>query len=361
MISPPAFTLGYRPALDGVRAIAILAVLARHSGWLSGGYVGVDVFFALSGFLITALLLEEHARTGTIRLRLFYARRGLRLLPALILFVAACEVVQLATAPPEFRPLLMRQGAAVLLYVANLTWVVDLPMGLFTHAWSLAIEEQFYLLWPVTLMALLRVVRSRVAIMVLLLAGAGAVCVHRVTLGLRGGLLMRLYGGPDAHADSLLIGCAVTLLLGWGALTRATGAARTVVRVGGVVGVLTLVVVLTKATFPFHYVLYQVSAITGLAAALMIIDVCVPGSWLARGLEQPALVGLGRISYGVYLWHFPIFVWLGALSVNGEVHPLGTVLSAWAVTLAVAVASYYVVERPALTLKQHYAAPREAS
>ncbi|TME36664.1 MAG: acyltransferase [Chloroflexi bacterium] len=108
----PAFSLGYRPALDGLRAVSILAVLSRHSGWLSGGYLGVDVFFALSGFLITALLTEEYGLTGMIKLRLFYARRALRLLPALAVCVLICEIVLLATLPPEFGPLALQQGAA---------------------------------------------------------------------------------------------------------------------------------------------------------------------------------------------------------------------------------------------------------
>src|SRR6267143_6402385 len=135
------YGLGYRPALDGVRAVAILAVLARHSGLLPAGYLGVDIFFALSGFLITSLLVAEYAAPGTIALRLFYARRALRLLPALLGLLIVGTIVHLATLPPEWGPLALQQAAVVLFYVANWAWAIGLPLGLYSHAWSLAIEE----------------------------------------------------------------------------------------------------------------------------------------------------------------------------------------------------------------------------
>src|SRR5882672_8926270 len=152
--------LGYRPSLDGVRAIAILAVLACHCEWLQSGYLGVDVFFALSGFLITSLLLEEYTATGTITLRWFYARRALRLLPALLGLLVVGTSVILFTVPAEYGPLALHEAAAVLFYVANWAWLIGLPLGLYGHTWSLAIEEQFYMLWPLALLGLLRVIRD---------------------------------------------------------------------------------------------------------------------------------------------------------------------------------------------------------
>ncbi|PYM81073.1 MAG: hypothetical protein DME13_21220 [Candidatus Rokuibacteriota bacterium] len=317
MASMPAFSLGYRPALDGLRAVSILAVLTRHSGWLSGGYLGVDVFFALSGFLITALLMEEYGRTGTITLRLFYARRALRLLPALAVFVVICEIVLLTTAPPALGPLVLQEGAAVMFYVANWALISGLPMTIFSHAWSLAIEEQFYLVWPVILIALLRGIQ---------------------------------------HRDSLLLGCAAGLLLSSGRLSMRDGLVRNAVRVGGVIGAVALALLFIKATFPRDYVLHQASMFTALAAVLVIVDLCLPGSWIVHGLERSPLVGIGRISYAIYLWHFPVFFLFGALSINDEVHPLTNVVVAWASTFAMALASYVVVERPALRLKRRYAA-----
>ena len=352
----PAFSLGYRPALDGLRAVSILAVLSRHSGWLSGGYLGVDVFFALSGFLITALLTEEYGLTGMIKLRLFYARRALRLLPALAVCVVICEIVLLTTAPPEFGPLALQQGAAVMFYVANWAPIWGLPMGVFSHAWSLAIEEQFYLVWPIILIVLLRGIQHRLLLTAVVSAAAGVACMWRLALTQPGTPLIRLYAGLDTHADSLLLGCAAGLLMSSGRLSTTNGVARGAIRIGGVIGAIALALLFIKSTFPGGYVLHQASVLTALASVLVIVDLCVPGSWLAHGLERPPLVGIGRISYAAYLWHFPIFFLLGALSMSDEVRPLKTVLAAWASTLTVAFASYVIVERPALAVKRRYSA-----
>ncbi len=335
--------LGHRPALDGVRAVAILAVLVFHAGRLSGGWLGVDVFFALSGFLITSLLVEEYAVTGTIALRLFYARRALRLLPALLGLLIVVTIVHLATLPPEWGPLALHQAAVVLFYVANWAWVVGLPLGLYSHAWSLGIEEQFYVLWPLALLGLLRVVHDRRVLAVLVLAGAGIGVVWRWGLVHVNAPVEHLYKGLDAHGDGLLIGCAAGLLLGAGRRTRAAG----------LVGIAGIVVAFALGRFPQDY-LHHISTLTALATALLLIYVVrAPQSWLARGLAAWPLVALGRMSYGVYLWHFPIYYWCGALA-QREAPPWPVVLLAIAATLATAATSYVLIERPALALKSRF-------
>jgi peptidoglycan/LPS O-acetylase OafA/YrhL len=347
------YGLGYRPALDGVRAVAILAVLARHSGLLPAGYLGVDIFFALSGFLITSLLVEEYAATGTIALRLFYARRALRLLPALLGLLIVCTIVHLATLPPEWGPLALQQAAVVLFYVANWAWAIGLPLGLYSHAWSLAIEEQFYVLWPLALLGLLRVVHDRRVIVVLVLAAAGVGVVWRLALVRAHATFQHVYEGLDAHGDGLLIGCAAGLLLGAGAVRRARGA--------GLVGVIGIAAMLALARFPDDYLHRHVSTVASLATALLVVHVWQePRSVLARGLAAWPLAALGRISYGVYLWHFPVFYWCGALSLHDDSRPWPAILTAWVTTLAVAVASYAVIERPALALKSTLATPTGA-
>src|SRR5687767_8090708 len=144
MNAVPTGAFGYHSGLDGLRGVAILAVMTYHSGLGRGGYLGVDVFFALSGFLITTLLLEEHAATGTIAFGRFYARRALRLLPALLVFLAVWLAVLYATLDAKFWVSVTLFALSVLFYVANWVGIWVLPLGVYGHAWSLSIEEQFY-------------------------------------------------------------------------------------------------------------------------------------------------------------------------------------------------------------------------
>jgi len=328
-----------------------------HSGRLSGGYLGVDVFFALSGFLITSLLVEEYERNGAISLRKFYARRALRLLPALVVLIGLCEVVLLVAIPPEFWSLALAYAAAVLFYVANWASIWGMQLGVFSHTWSLAIEEQFYLLWPLVLIGLLRFVRNQRAIESIVVGGAIAAIAYRIVIAGMGASLSHLYRGLDAHADPLLIGCAAGLFLCWGRLPSSR-IALAGAKIVGLVAAVSLTFLFVAAGFPADYVRYQVGAVTALAAVLIIVDVCVARSWLARGLENPLLVSLGRISYGVYLWHYPIFYAVGALSLNGQVPALPRMIAGCIATLAIATASYQIVERPALELKQRFTALR---
>ena len=341
---PTTERLGYRPSLDGVRAIAILAVLALHCEWLQSGYLGVDVFFALSGFLITSLLLEEYAATGTIALRWFYARRALRLLPALLAFLIVFTIVFLATVPPQYGPLALYEAAAVLFYVANWAWLIGLPLGLYGHAWSLAIEEQFYLLWPLALLGLLRTIRSYRAIAAIVLVMAGAGVAWRFALIRAQAPFEHIYQGTDAHGDGLLIGCAASLLLRAGAFGHG--------RALGLLGAAGLAALFGLARYPYDYLYNHTSTLAAIATALLVVHVIrVPSSWLTRALAVRPLVGLGRISYGVYLWHTPVFYYCGALAANGWHPSQPAVLLGWAATLTVSIVSYFVIERPALALK----------
>jgi peptidoglycan/LPS O-acetylase OafA/YrhL len=164
--SSAVFLLGHRPALDGLRGLAVLAVMLGHmsiigtgadlgnlravsSHLLEGAYLGVDVFFALSGFLITALLIEEHLATGQIRLGAFYARRALRLLPALAVMLAACCAYAAWRVEPGKSRCILCGVLLSACWVANFYWwVPGLSLGMLTHTWSLSLEEQFYLVWP---------------------------------------------------------------------------------------------------------------------------------------------------------------------------------------------------------------------
>src|SRR3954469_19950995 len=220
------------PALDGVRGVAVAGVLAFHGGVaaLRGGFLGVDAFFVLSGYLITALLLGEERATGRIRLTGFWARRARRLLPALLVLLAAVLAVSRFLLPPDELPALRGDALAALLYVAN--WrLLHRGGGYFAetaapsplqHTWSLAIEEQFYLVWPLLLVALLGLVRGRdprtrrAVVLGTCLAGAAASVATTVLL--RGHVDPdRLYYGTDTRAAALLVGAGLAALLSGGA------------------------------------------------------------------------------------------------------------------------------------------------
>ena len=188
--------------------------MVYHSGLIYGGFLGVDVFFTLSGFLITTLLLEEYMRTGTIAIGRFYVRRALRLLPALVAFLVVWGGMFLATTTRQFWPTILGDMLGVLFYVTN--WLISYygrGGSPFSHTWSLSIEEQFYMVWPVTLLLLLRWVRHSPWIVVVLLTAAAGSLAWRLASVLAGAQLTRAFVGTHTHADGVLIGAALAVLL----------------------------------------------------------------------------------------------------------------------------------------------------
>ncbi|HEX6497897.1 MAG TPA: acyltransferase family protein [Micromonosporaceae bacterium] len=347
----------YRPALDGVRALAVTAVLLFHGGvgWLPGGFLGVDAFFVLSGFLITSLLLAEHAATGRIRLAAFWGRRARRLLPALLVLLVAVALVGRDLLPPIEVGLLRGDALAALGYVAN--WrMIFRGSGYFAqtaapsplqHTWSLGIEEQFYLLWPLLVVALLRLRRSRGALLAVTLAGAAASAVAAASL-YRIDDVSRAYFGTDSRAQALLIGCALAVLL------HRTPTARP--RHGEpprrpVLGALALTGAVGTGWLWSHADgtsswLYRGGLTVGALAVAAVVAHAVtsPASPTARLLALAPLVRLGRVSYGVYLWHWPLFQLVDADRTGLRGPPLLAVRCA--LTLVVAIASYLLVEQP---------------
>ena len=340
---------GYQPSLDGLRGVAVLAVMTYHSGLIRGGFLGVDMFFALSGFLITRLLLQERAATGAINLRDFYVRRALRLLPALIVFLLLWTCFLLVTVPPEYWGVVGRYVGAVLFYVANWAGIHGLPMGIFGHTWSLAIEEQSYLIWPLVVVLVGRLRRPRLIACLLALVAVVSLA-WRLHLALGGATERRIYWATDAHADGLLIGAALAFLLAGGRRLTRAGPVASGMALVATVGLLGLLV---AAPFNPSYA-YGVSALVALATSALILEVGRPGSRAARLLEARWLVWAGRISYSLYLWHFPIFSQFGVLNFPGHLSAPLPGLLAWSVTFAAAFASYFFVERPALVYKDRF-------
>ena len=341
---------GYYPGLDGLRGVAVLAVMLYHCGFIRGGFLGVDMFFTLSGFLITTLLVHEQAATGTICFRNFFARRALRLMPALFVFLVVWDGFLFTTVPSDYWGIVGLYALAVFLYVANWAGIYGLPMGIFGHAWSLAIEEQFYFIWPATAALLIgKVRRPRLIIGVLAFAALTSL-TWRLSLALSGASEPRIYGATDAHADGLLVGAAAAFLLASAhRSSERTGYGSSVPAIIAATGLGGL---LLTAAFPSYA--YGASALAAIATAVIILDIVRPGSSLARLLEAQWLAWVGRISYGLYLWHFPIFSQFGVLKPPGEMAPPVQGLLAWGATFGAAFASYFLIERPALAYKDRF-------
>jgi peptidoglycan/LPS O-acetylase OafA/YrhL len=343
--------LGYRPALDGVRGLAIAIVVAFHAfGWPGGGTLGVDLFFVLSGFLITTLLLEEHGGTGSINVRGFYGRRARRLLPALFAMLAALLLLAVATAvlAASFPSRLVFGVGAALTYTSNVVVATDpsaMPAALL-HLWSLAAEEQFYILWPLLLVALMRVGHVRLVGRVLVALLALAV-LYRLQLLVSGASVDRLYYGPDTHADSLLVGCLFGCWFASGRLPSIVSSDRA----RKVSIALALILIGASAVFiesipsRLAYGLQLLPTGFAVVAAIFVVCAAMGDSAVARALSVGPLVFLGRISYALYLWHLPLLVALAGVDRDFGLRSGVAVAAA----LGVAIASRYFVELPFLT------------
>jgi peptidoglycan/LPS O-acetylase OafA/YrhL len=338
--------LGYQPALDGLRAVAITLVVCFHFFGLRGGYLGVDLFFVLSGFLITTLLLEERARFRAISFSRFYLRRALRLFPALWVFLAASLVIYAALGSG-----LRGQLKAVLLgftYTTNLGVITGHWDGRFGHLWSLAVEEQFYLVWPLVLVLVLRT--RRVSLRTFGLATAATATAT---------MLARLAATPDhvpiridsasvTRFDSVLLGCAAALVFASAAGTAFRRAATSLPVAAAALGVCAyLVATASGARTVYHGLTYAFA----LAFAFVLVAVVKHEdsprwtAWLRRPLTVPPVVFLGRISYAVYLWHLEVMIWCAQKELPQRIGSAWTHVVEIAATLAVATASYYLVER----------------
>ena len=346
------FKLGYRPALDGLRGVAIMAVLAIHThhviGWplLRGGNIGVDIFFVLSGFLITALLLEEWQRGGSISLKSFYWRRALRLGPALLVLLAVMYAFGSVFLAPVEADETKRALPLAFVYASDLALAFfNIRLGALQHTWSLAIEEHFYLVWPLLLVAGLKLGISRRWLLFITLLLAVASMVQRATLHQLGAPPVRTYYGIDTRADALLIGCAAGMALSW-SFVRSSSLKPLLIP--ALLLIVFCLIATDYATPLMHLGGFTLLAVA--AAVLVVNSVLSPTSQLTGLLEARPLVWLGRISYGLYLWHYPVFKAANLLQF-GWAFKLCVAVTA---TFAVTCLSYYLIERPALKLKRKF-------
>ena len=358
--SPPAdgpaphARVTHQPALDGLRGLAVAGVLLFHGGHLTGGFLGVDAFFVLSGFLITTLLLAEAHDRGGIALRAFWARRARRLLPALACVLVAVAIYAVWLAKPDELSTIRGDALATIGYFANWRaiftsrdyWSIFRTPSPLDHTWSLAIEEQFYLVWPLVVAVLVRAWSRRAAtIAVLLTAVACAFASLAWTLYIYDPSdPSRVYYGTDTRIASILIGAA---LAAWFALrgparTRQTRVALEAAAIGAVV---LLTCAWTRLSGSSNTLYRGGLFVCALATALVIAAAVHPRRGpVSKVLSFRPVCALGLISYGVYLWHWPIYVVLDESRVHLSGWPLLFVQIA--VTLAVSIVSYRVIEQP---------------
>jgi peptidoglycan/LPS O-acetylase OafA/YrhL len=409
-----AISFGFVPALDGLRAISVIGVMLYHGGapFMKGGFLTIDVFFVLSGFLITSLLLGEWAKRLTIVLGQFWARRARRLLPALLVMLLGVALfTKIFATPGEFADLRL-DSLSTLLYVSNWHFIVgggnyfalaSQPSPL-AHMWSLSIEEQFYIVWPLIVLAMLhlgrrlRPSRRLWPLLATAIVGAIASAVDMRLLYTGPSSVMRVYEGTDTRSQSVLVGAALAVGMAIWAQHRqvvrtvspnalvpgrsgrahpSTGLAgaippgnrrdlhrrrgrssqkidaweiesprgRGVLQVLGWAALLGAVFLWTHVSAPGAFLFRGGYFLVALGAAVMIFcSVTAQTGSLAQALGNPVFRYVGKISYGLYLWQLPIFF----LFDSERCHLYGYPLLAlrFGVTLVVATASFYLVEEP---------------
>jgi len=362
--------LGHVPALDGLRGLAVLLVLLSHTQVLvpggptgvsiidnvfRGGFLGVDLFFVLSGFLISALLLGEESQSGRVRFGAFYARRALRLLPALIALLAVHVMYVLIAGLPTTTEWPTVWSALFYYFNWQFVWNFQKINSDLGHLWSLSIEEQFYILWPIVLMFGLSIRRGALAASSLLISTIAVVSIRRHVMWDDGVACLILFMRTDTRIDALLIGALLASV--WvRRCTPSRGVPQAAwISVAGLV--LCLGFVKPEDSFLYRGGFTLVATLFAVLV-LAVIDRAWSGG---RFFTMKPLRAIGKVSYGLYLWHLPVFFafqrhagsWPPALRLTGAV----------GVTASLTLLSWYLIERPALRLKDRLSdnvAPRAA-
>lgn len=346
--------MGYQPALDGLRALSVVAVIAYHArlAWIPGGFIGVEVFFVVSGYLITTLLIEERLRSGSVSLKQFWIRRARRLLPAPFAMLCA-SAIAVAFFAPEFAPSLRRDVLAAVFYVSNwwqiffvsVPYFAPLEAPILRHLWSLAVEEQWYLIWPVVFGVVLcrRSVRLDRAGLIVGLAALAIMVVTAVMYVPDNETRTNfLYLSTLTRSSGLL--CGAGLAFFWRPWHGKQ--LNTFQRLGAEISCVTGIAVLVGVAALIHVDdarLYRSGlAAATLASCVLIFVVVHPSMTVMKWIvSRPLVVEIGRRSYGLYLWHWPIFVVTGA---RDSTNALAIALTA---TVIVNELSYVLIEQPA--------------
>ncbi|MCY1574783.1 acyltransferase family protein [Staphylococcus pettenkoferi] len=343
----------YMPGLDGFRAVAVIAIIIFHlnAQWLPGGFLGVDTFFVISGYLITALLVAEFYRDGTIDLFEFWKRRIKRLIPALLFLLG---IVLLYTVIFESKIIfdIKKDIIAAFFYVSN-WWYIFQNVDYFDqfqiaplkHLWSLAIEEQFYLIYPIFLFLLLKFTNKKITFIILFFVSLVSLELM-IFLNLSGHDTSRVYFGTDTRLQTLLLGALLAFMWPPFSLKKKISVKLkllidTIGIVGGLVLVCLLIVLNSEDKWLYNGGFYAISFMT-----LFVIASSVhPSGMFAKLIGNPFFVYLGKRSYSLYLWHYPVIVFVHKHFVAGQL-PFYAYIIDIVLMLALTELSYHYIERP---------------
>lgn len=359
-LTTSGFKLGYRPELDGFRGISIILVLLHHLYYplLPGGFLGVDMFFVLSGFLITSLLLQEWHQTSTINLKNFYIRRLFRLMPAVFFLVLMLTIYALffldkAGADKTFQGIWLTMS-----YISNWFYAFNAasannPLGV---TWSLAVEEQFYLAFPLLLFLALKFKLGYRQIIYILIISIIGVALHRKVLADQNTFTTRLYYASDTRADALLLGCLVAFLFSWN--LHLFKRFEKFFKISAGLSLCFMVIMLALSSWSDVF-LYQGGGYTFVAlsvAALLVWLVAYQPRGLVKALSFAPLVWIGQVSYGLYLWHWTVRYFL--YGDETQLPSISQIIMAIILSFTFTIISFYGIEKPFLRLKNRFSQSR---
>ncbi len=351
----------YMPGIDGLRALAVFAVIAFHLGlpFAPGGFLGVTLFFVLSGYLITDLLISEWTKKSRIDFKDFYIRRGKRLLPS-IYFLLIFLTAYVSIFAPNFLPNLKTDAFPAAFSFSNWWFIINkIPYfesfsspSLLTHFWSLAVEVQFYIVWPFILFLMQKFIHRKWLKISITSALAVLSAVLLGVLHVPGGDPSRIYYGTDTRVFSLLLGAIMAFILPSRKLAQVSQ--KKTIRVTlDIMGFISLLAVLFMCYYITQYddfLYYGGMVVFSVISALLIAAAAAPSTITSRLFSFKPLLFIGKISYGLYLWQFPVIVITNAMFESSSINVL-LCLSQVAITISLATASYYLIEMPIRKMK----------